>query len=423
MKGNFKFIIFIILLLIIMFTVEQSAPKKFVWTPTYSKNDRQPFGCFVFDNVVSTSLKYPYSVSKETLYQMAEDSLSRPKAILIVADYIFMDKLAIKSMFTLLRRGNKMMFVGSTFSPFLIDTLKIDAHNSYFEEANFKSMMGQPQIRERLLLSDPAFSKRAFRFYPQLCSDYFSGVDSLEPKPANLQDKKPRKHSWLDSVPTTVLARNKYKFPVAFSKKIGKGELFLVSTPLLFTNYGMLDQGNARYLFSLLSYLKGMPLVRSELYGSKSVEEISPLRYFLSQPPLRGSIYLILFCIILFMCFAAKRKQRIIPVVNPPVNATLDFVKLIGTLYYQKKGHLGLLRKKQIYFTQTLKRETNIDIEEEELTMDLCQRISNKTGMEAEKIYLLLKDLERLKADVPIDEVTLKEYIDRMNEIINNSYN
>jgi hypothetical protein len=54
--------------------------------------------------------------------------------------------------------------------------------------------------------------------------------------------------------------------------------------------------------------------------------------------------------------------------------------------------------------------------------MDLCQRLSNKTGMEAEKIYRMLRDLELLDYETSIDEKTLKDYIDRMNEIITNSY-
>ena len=165
-----------------------------------------------------------------------------------------------------------------------------------------------------------------------------------------------------------------------------------------------------------------MPLVRYDASGANRGEKESPLRYFLSQPPLRWSLYLAMFALILFMRFTAKRRQRVIPVIEPPVNTTLDFVKLIGTLYYQKKDHLGLLRKKQIYFAMTLKKETNIDIEEEELTMDLCQRLSNKTGMEAEKIYKMLRDLEFLDYETSIDEKTLKDYIDRMNEIITNSY-
>ena len=167
--------------------------------------------------------------------------------------------------------------------------------------------------------------------------------------------------------------------------------------------------------------MKGMPLVRYDASKTKSEAKDTPLRYFLSQPPLRWSIYLSMFVLILFMRFNAKRRQRIIPVIEPPVNTTLDFIKQIGTLYHQKKDYLGILRKKKVYFAKALKKETYIDIEEEALTMDLCHRLSNKTGMEAEKIYKMLKELELLQYDIPIDEKTLKDYIDRMNEIITNS--
>jgi hypothetical protein len=420
-KGNIKFIAFILLLIIGMFLVEQSFTKEFTWNATFSKSDKQPFGCFVFDDVLSSSWKGNYSVSDKTFYQMDNDLLSRPRSILVVSDYAFMDSVQLKSVISLLRKGNKIMFVSSTFSPLLVDTLRIVAHNSFISDADMKLMIHQKPQLKSLLLCDSTLSHKIYKFNAQLCEDYFSGVDSYEPKLEKKSEDK-RKPTWISKLPSTVLARNKEKFPVAFSKKIGKGELFMVSTPLIFTNYGMLDKKNAGYIFSLLSPMKGLPLVRYESNVTNNGEKESPLRYFLSQPPLRWSIYFALFTLVLFMCFTAKRRQRVIPVINPPVNTTLDFVKLIGTLFYQKKDHLGLLRKKRIYFAQILKRETSIDIDEEALTMELCQRLSNKTGIEAEKIYRTLRDLELLEYDMPIDEKTLKDYIDRMNEIITNSY-
>ncbi|WP_321438448.1 DUF4350 domain-containing protein [uncultured Bacteroides sp.] len=422
-KVNFKFIGFMILLIIGMFVVEQNQTKEFSWKATYNKADKQPFGCFVFDDIVSSSMKGNYSVSNKTFYQMDNDSLSKPKAILSVTDYAFVDSLQFKSVINLLNKGYKIMFVSSNFSPDLIDSLRIDCHNSYLSDDDIKSMTKKSPGRKPLFVFNSATSRRIYRFYPQLCTDYFSGVDSIEPKLDDTRDDK-RKHTLISRIPSTVLVRNKENFAVAFSKKIGKGELFMVTTPLLFTNYGILDENNAGYVFNLLSYMKGMPLVRYQenSSGGDHAGQESPLRYFLSQPPLRWSVYFTLFTLILFMCFTAKRRQRVIPVINPPVNTTLDFVKLIGTLYYQKKDHLGLLRKKKIYFARALKKETNIDIEAEKLTMELCHRLSSKTGMEAEKIYSTLRDLEMLEYDIPIDEKDLKDYIDRMNEIITNSY-
>lgn len=48
MKGNHWFIAGIIVFLVLMFAIECRLPKKFVWNPTFSHYDKQPFGCAVF---------------------------------------------------------------------------------------------------------------------------------------------------------------------------------------------------------------------------------------------------------------------------------------------------------------------------------------------------------------------------------------
>ena len=56
MKGSRWFIIFIGAFLLVMFAIEYHLPKKFVWTPTFSHYDEQPFGCAVFDSLLTVSL-------------------------------------------------------------------------------------------------------------------------------------------------------------------------------------------------------------------------------------------------------------------------------------------------------------------------------------------------------------------------------
>ena len=36
-----------------MFAIEYHLPKKFVWVPTFSHYDEQPFGCAVFDSLLT----------------------------------------------------------------------------------------------------------------------------------------------------------------------------------------------------------------------------------------------------------------------------------------------------------------------------------------------------------------------------------
>ena len=69
---------------------------------------------------------------------------------------------------------------------------------------------------------------------------------------------------------------------------VGKGEVILVSTPLLFTNYGIIDGNNSAYIFRLLSQMGEFPVVRTEGYVKETAEtQQSPFCYLLSRQPLR----------------------------------------------------------------------------------------------------------------------------------------
>lgn len=70
MKGNHWFIAGIIVFLVLMFAIECRLPKKFVWNPTFSHYDKQPFGCAVFDSLLSSSLPKGYSLSRKTFYEL-----------------------------------------------------------------------------------------------------------------------------------------------------------------------------------------------------------------------------------------------------------------------------------------------------------------------------------------------------------------
>ena len=73
MKGNHWFIAGIIVFLVLMFAIECRLPKKFVWNPTFSHYDKQPFGCAVFDSLLSSSLPKGYSLSRKTFYELEQE--------------------------------------------------------------------------------------------------------------------------------------------------------------------------------------------------------------------------------------------------------------------------------------------------------------------------------------------------------------
>lgn len=146
----------------------------------------------------------------------------------------------------------------------------------------------------------------------------------------------------------------------------------------------------------------------------------SPFRYLLAHRPLRWALYLTMLAILLFMIFTARRRQRVIPVVRDPANKSLEFIELIGTLYFQKKDHADLVRKKFSYLAETLRREVWVDIEDTANDERSFRRIAQKTGMDAEEIAKCIREVRPVVyGGRPIDAEQMKAYIDKMNEITN----
>ncbi|MDD3040264.1 DUF4350 domain-containing protein [Bacteroides sp.] len=422
MKGSRWFIIGIIAFLLIMFAVEYHLPKKFVWAPTFSHYDVQPFGCALFDSVLSSSLPLGYSLSSKTFYQLEQEDSLHNRGILVVTKDLSFHELDTEALLEMAERGNKIMLVSTSFDKVLEDTLRFSCSYSYFSPIMMKKYASSLAEKDSIYwVGDTAvYSRQLYRFYPILCSSYFRNYNSLPFQ--RLAEKDLARD--MDNVVVdedTAKVYGNYHPLMAFVRPWGKGEIILVSTPLLFTNYGVLDGDNATYLFRLLSRMKDLPVVRTEVYveGMGQVQQ-SPLRYFLSHPPLRWAVYLAMVTILLFMIFTAKRRQRAIPVIHEPENRSLEFTKLIGTLYCQKNDHANLVHKKFTYFAEELRREVQVDVEEVADDQHSFHKIAQKTGMDVEEIGKFIREIRPvIYGGRTLSAEEMKRFIDKMNEIIN----
>jgi hypothetical protein len=64
-----------------------------------------------------------------------------------------------------------------------------------------------------------------------------------------------------------------------------------------------------------------------------------------------GAAFVVLAAILLlYVLLNMRRKQRYIPIVKKPSNDSLDFVKTIGRLYFDKADHKNLCRKMASFF-------------------------------------------------------------------------
>lgn len=187
----------------------------------------------------------------------------------------------------------------------------------------------------------------------------------------------------------------------------GEGAFYLNLVPLAFTNYHLLRGDDAGYAARALSYLPVQETWWDAHYKPQRARAGTPLRYILLHPGLKGAYYLLLGATFLFVLFRAKRRQRIIPVIEPPRNDTLEFVQTIGRLYFQHGDHTDLAKKKITFFLDYIR--TNLNLSTHTLDDALLERIAERSGVPPEDVHALFSRIHRLQAQERVTEIELNE--------------
>lgn len=460
MKSSRNFLFAMLVLFVLFCLLQVNLPKKFVWSPTFSHVDKQPFGCFVFDSVLTQSLPNGYHVTKKTFFQLDQEHAKEKISVLMVVDQQDLKQLDVKYLCNIARRGGKVMVVAS--SSFddgrNADTAVVDELERTFkvkiEDGLYFSLRG---ILSGLKAHDndmydtiywnnreTMYAAQSYRmFYNMVGGTLF--VDSV-PKVKRLAytlstagydyrhdslyvgdftsfdtivDEKER----IERIDTFAIK----KVPTALSVPYGKGEVIFVSSPLLFTNYGMLEGNTSVYIFRLMSYLADLPVYRTEAYvktDAMLVAEQSPFREFIKRPPLRWALYLALLGVVLFMIFTARRRQRVIPIMSKPANRSLEFIQLIGTLYYQRKDHVDLVRKKFKLFAEELRKTAGVDISDVNTDDREYLLLAEKTGMNSDRLKKVIRQIRLVlhsEGNISVEE--MRSLIDAMDTIVRHAKN
>ncbi|CDA56094.1 uncharacterized protein BN731_01726 [Prevotella sp. CAG:604] len=460
MKSSRNFLFAMLVLFVLFCLLQVNLPKKFVWSPTFSHVDKQPLGCFVFDSVLTQSLPNGYHVTKKTFFQLDQEHAKEKISVLMVVDQQDLKQLDVKYLCNIARRGGKVMVVASSSldDGRNADTVVVDELERTFkvriEDGMYFSLRGilsGLKAHDNDMYDTIYWNNRETMYAAQLYRMFYNMVggtlfvDSV-PKVKRLAytlstagydykydslyvgdftrfdtivDKKER----IERIDTFAIK----KIPVAVSVPYGKGEVIFVSSPLLFTNYGMLEGNTSVYIFRLMSYLADLPVYRTEAYvktDAMLVAEQSPFREFIKRPPLRWALYLALLGVALFMIFTARRRQRVIPIMSKPANRSLEFIQLIGTLYYQRKDHVDLVRKKFKLFAEELRKTAGVDISDVNTDGREYLLLAEKTGMNSDRLKKVIRQIRLVlhsEGNISVEE--MRSLIDAMDTIVRHAKN
>lgn len=430
---NKKFLFGVVVFLLFVLAVEFNAPAKFIWKPTFGHYDDQPFGCAVFDTLMQKSIPAGYHVTNKTFAQLERDGYGKkPHAILVQTLAFNPTETDRRALSRLLKAGNKVLIVTSDF---VCDSSKINFGVAVSGRDSFLPQWVKKSLSDYQIPMDTLYWNAVKPYTPHTYQVYTSmsgyGIEVNEGVQCDtlLCAFQRSIDGDVDTTDVSCDVDDEYADKIGgywqarlIRIKWGKGELFLSCDPLLWTNYGVLDPEINGLLFRAMSQFRGLPVTRTDAYAPKNeINKESPLRYWLQNAPLRWCVYLTLLGLLLFCVFYARRRQRVIPVVKQPENKSLEFVKLIGTLYYQKHENHDLLQKKYSYFAETVRRQLLIDVDDEESRRENITQLALRTGMPEAEVRMILDKVKRyIEADTILPDRRLQETIDGLDTIINN---
>ncbi|MDO5607299.1 MAG: hypothetical protein Q4G08_02475 [Capnocytophaga sp.] len=387
MNNTFKIYIALFVLVIGLLTLLESSKKTPVnWRKNFHVEAKSSFGLFVFnkeaDSLLHQKLQRISTYETSPYEYYSENDSIEPHNILMVQEYMN-DAVSFKKILEKVASGSDLLYFHNRLSYDILDTLSIKRYNTNFQEGY------KLRFTDTKLLSDTLVMSKL----PDGNGIAYIGEENEILGTMSDYDEQPK--------------ANFVRVPH------GKGNIYIHTEPLVLTNYYLLEGNSQRYVQDVFSYLPD----RTTLWFSRNFSptpSYSPLRFVLDNPPLRYAWWLFLGGLLLFAIFNAKRRQRIVPIIEPPQNKSVEFVKSVGNLYLQEGNPQDMADKKIQYFLQKVRTELMIDTQRWDA--NFVQKLHVKTGISVETIQKITDLMQKLQHQ---RELFTEKDLTKLNEMLN----
>lgn len=345
-----------VLLLIVYVVAQYNRPKAINWETTYYYKDKIPFGTYVlYSQLPQLFPGAKVTKTNESLYEIFHGHHYPQSNYLIVASQFSRNsdprggKSEYEELVKYIQQGNSVFVSAEKMGGTLIDTLKISTDVELKEKSmalNFTNVN----------------LKRAtdYKLPHQSGETYFDSFDTTK---------------------AVSLAKNANGKSTLLRFQFGKGTLYICADPTIFGNICLLDKDGAEYAAKVLSYLPKVKNIYWDEYQNADIPvDESPVRVFFSNPYLTWAYGIAFISLIVFILYEMKRRQRIIPVIEPLKNTTVDFVNVVGQVYYEQRDNQNIVQKKIMYFMEHLR--TTYYLKTGTLNKDFIEKLVQKTGVD-----------------------------------------
>lgn len=381
MNKTFKiYAVIFVVVMIILALFEVNKTESTDWRKNFKTYQKSPFGLYVFNNEIKDLFKNKVKKIDQTPYDYYTQNKEKGSHNILVIEHE-VDTESWNKILEEVSKGSNAMLIISEMPKEISDSIGYyDSMISFRDENVLK--LTDTKYQNDFIKLDKFPSGRGFTFIKPGSEVLGKTVEKNNDDQANF-----------------------------VKVKFGKGYFYVHCEPLFITNYYLLKPGNVKYAQDVFSYLddkETLWFLESNLKSSQFL-----LRFILSNPALKYAWWVLLGGLALFIFFNAKRKQRIVPIVEPLKNNSVDFVKSIGNLYLQEGDFHDMMSKKAQYFLNKVRMDLLIDTQK--LDEEFAKKLHLKTGKPTEMIDEAIGLIK--KGQDPYAHV-MKEDLVRMNKIL-----
>ena len=205
-----------------------------------------------------------------------------------------------------------------------------------------------------------------------------------------------------DTATTTLLGTQKLEngkiYPNFLKIKYGKGFVYIHNQPQVFTNVALLDSmSSAEYIAQMMALIpKDKPIVW--FVAGQSINTDVPvtdtsLSVVFRYPALRAVWLIVIYGLLVYILFNAKRMQRIVPVIKPLRNTSIEFVQTIANLYFLHGDMTNIVHKKIIYFLDRVRTQYHLDTSKTDSLF--TDKLKNKSGKDSATVEALVEFINK----------------------------
>ena len=368
-----------ILVLFLLFWAIGGSGARWRWNETYKHDDGNPYGTKILYSILTEQKAVPPKLltkplAETTLLQDAILDVNHADNYVLIGESMYYSREDIEALKSFVEAGNNAFLMSRTVtvdlmlyvyfqecagvpwqeynivqdSAIQLEMMHLDLAASTSDSSsrivfrrNFK-----PNYRRWLYFDEAYFCQQPYAF-SKLGTFRFA------------EDARPNAITPQGVLSDNTLLQDQYVNFARMDYGDNGGAFYFHTNPIAFTNLYLSDSTHVPYIEDVLSHFgSGEVLwdiyhIKPEAFGrrqnairrndpaaeSQTISAESPLRYVLAQPSLRWAWYLLVASGVLYLVFRAKRRQRIVPVLETNENTSTRYVSMLSALYYQRSDH------------------------------------------------------------------------------------